>query len=63
MTKDEQTYQEEIEYNRKQADRYWIDDKIDDIITIYKTPYGDERRRGIKWFVDLNPAQFGVPKK
>lgn len=63
MTKDEQTYQEEIEYNRKQADNYWIDDKVDDIITLYKTPYGDEKRKDIKWFVDLNPAQFGIPKK
>ena len=63
ITKDEQSYQEEIEYNRKNADKYWLDDKIDDIITIYKTPYGDPERRKIQWFVDLNPAQFYIQKK
>ena len=62
ITKDEQSYQEEIEYNRKQAENYWLDDKIDDIITLYKTPYGDEKRKEIKWFVDLNPAQFHIQK-
>lgn len=62
ITKDEETFKEEIEYNRKQADKYWLDDKIDDIITIYKTPYGDPKRKEIKWFLDLNPAQFGVTK-
>ena len=63
ITKDEQSYQEEIEFNRKNADKYWLDDKIDDIITIYKTPYGDPKRKEIKWFVDLNPAQFYIQKK
>ena len=63
ITKDEQSYQEEIEFNRKNADKYWLDDKIDDIVTIYKTPYGDPERRKIQWFVDLNPAQFYIQKK
>ena len=63
MTKDDQTFQEEIEYNRLQADKYWIDDKIDDILTLYKTPYGSKEREAIKWFVDLNPAQFHAQKK
>ncbi len=63
ITKDEQSYQEEIEFNRKSADKYWLDDKINDIITIYKTPYGDPKREKIKWFVDLNPAQFYIQKK
>ena len=63
ITKDEQSYQEEIEFNRKNADKYWLDDKIDDIITIYKTSYGDPKRKEIKWFVDLNPAQFYIQKK
>jgi hypothetical protein len=63
ITKDEQTFEEEVKYNRSQAEKYWIDDKIDDIITLYKTPYADPARKEIKWFVDLNPAQFGVQKK
>lgn len=62
ITKDEQSYQEEIEFNRKNAEKYWLDDKIDDIITIYKTPYADPKRESIKWFVDLNPAQFHIQK-
>lgn len=62
ITKDEQSFNEEIKYNRSQADKYWIDDKVEDIITLYKTPYGDPSREKIDWFVNLNPAQFHLKK-
>lgn len=62
ITKDEQSYQEEIEYNRSQAEKYWLDDKIEDIMTLYKTPYGDPARAEIEWFKKLNESQFSGKK-
>lgn len=58
ITKDDDAYAEEIKFNRNEAEKYWIDDKIDDFITLYTTPYGDDRRKSIDWFVKNNQDQF-----
>ena len=50
---DETIYMNEVDAATKAADAYWMDDKIDDILKIYDTPFADPTRNA-EWFVKVN---------
>lgn len=53
VVKDEETYSHEVLQARAAADNWWMDDKVDDILKVYTTPFGDESRNA-EWFKKLN---------
>ena len=54
VTKDEETYEKEVVRHHDEADNWYIDDKVDDIIRVYRTPYNDLSRFDCEWFSKYN---------
>jgi len=58
VLKTEKNYKEAIDFGRKYAERYMMKDHLDELVTLYTTPYGDEKRKEYKMFYGLNKEQF-----
>lgn len=58
VLKTPRAYQEAIEFGRKYAAKYELKNHLDELVNIYTTPYGDEKRKESKWFYEMNKDQF-----
>lgn len=52
------SYKEAIRHGREYADRFWLKDHVDEWVKLYTTPYGDEKRKENKFFLENNKSQF-----
>lgn len=54
IVSDEEIYHNEVIKHYEESNKWWLDDKIDDILNIYYTPFGDSSRYNSKWFIENN---------
>jgi len=58
VLKNKTNYQEAIEFGREYAKKYILKDHLDELVTIYSTEYGSEKRKAFPMFAELNKEQF-----
>jgi hypothetical protein len=58
ILKNQNTFKEAVEFGRAYASRYMLKDHLDEIVTLYTTPYGSPERSKHQMFAELNKDQF-----
>jgi hypothetical protein len=51
-------YEEASDFSKKYSDAYMLQDHLDELVLLYTTDYGDDRRKENSHFLKNNPEQF-----
>jgi len=60
ILRNQTNFKEAVEFGRSYADKYYLKDHLDELVTLYTTPYGDPKRKEHKFFYENNREQFEV---
>jgi len=58
ITSSTKSYRQSLENAASYVSRYWLEDHIDEYLSVYLTPYGDSSRKSFSDFYSRNEKQF-----